>query len=460
MEEITILRILGAKDFNYIEEINLNNKEEKPNEDKNESKFHDGRLMIYDSNKFGFIDENGKKIVDLKYDYAENFKDGVAKVGRETKHGFRHGLIDLFGKEIIKLKYRNISEFVDGIAIATTERGKFIAFNIDGDRITKKEYDYISPFKDGVAIVEKNKKYGLINKDGEEVTSLIYDNVKPFENGFSQVKIDDDTQYGKNGIIDKEGNEIVPIAHKSVTKLQENRFVCEGWNNGIFIYNEKGQVVNVVNYDVVEKYEDGYAKVWKRSKYGLIDINGIEIIEPKYSSLCKIFKGLYVVGEKGQFGIINNEGKIIVNPIYDTILGANEEYIIVGKENKHGLITHDGKLVTDIVYRNIEFIDNYIIFNTRSFSFVFDRTSENLILRTGDVSFDIVIKYQDKKIVKKFDTLEERDLYYLVLKEEVENENMKYKNRRTEIEKKLIEEETRDFDLFKEKVKKYKSEVM
>lgn len=465
MENITILRTLGTKDFNYVEPINLYNQKDNTKQDNIESKFYDGRLMVSDASKYGFINENGQKVVDLKYDYAEDFKNGFAKVGNDSKRGIRFGLIGLFGEEIIKPKYSNLTHFIEGIAIAKTEKDKCIAFDTDGTKITKKLYDYISTFHEGVAIVEQNKKYGFIDKEGNEIVPLIYDRVDQFKDGFAIVTLNNDNQYEK-GIIDKKGNVVIPIKLKSVTNINENRFIGEGYNNYIYIYNEKGFVVNVLDYDSVSEYNNGYSGVSKRDKLGLIDINGKEIIAPKYSVLYsasnvyKESKGLYIFEEKEKYGVIDNNGKIIVKPIYDRIAGVNKDYIIVCKEKKFGLTTRDGILVTDIIYSSIRFMENYIILKTRDISTIFDRPGEEFSLKYEDASFDIVIKYQDKKIVRKFDTLAEREQYYELLKEEVEEENIKYKNRREEIERKLIEEEISDFETFKEKVKNIKSKVM
>ena len=76
-----------------------------------------------------------------------------------------------------------------------------------------------------------------------------------------------------------------------------------------------------------------------------------------------------------------------------------------------------------------------------------------------EISYDIVVQSKNGKVVRKFDTLEEREKYYGILKEEVEKENIKYKNRREEIERKLIEEEKVDFEILKEKLKNIRSEV-
>lgn len=79
--------------------------------------------------KWGFIDRTGKEFTLLKYDNAEPFSEGMARVNLGGKWGF----IDRTGKEITPLKY-----------------------------------DYALDFHEGSAGVEMEGRWGRIDKDGNE----------------------------------------------------------------------------------------------------------------------------------------------------------------------------------------------------------------------------------------------------------------------------------------------------
>lgn len=103
--------------------------------------------------KQGFINENGKEVIPLKYDEIYEFSKSIkdwAMVRINDKYGF----IDGTGKEVIPAKYSN-SEF---------------------------------KFYEGLAIVKVGDFYGYINKDGKEVIPCIYDEAGVFFNGHAQVK--------------------------------------------------------------------------------------------------------------------------------------------------------------------------------------------------------------------------------------------------------------------------------
>ncbi len=53
------------------------------------------RLRDNFTEKWGFIDEEGKEVIGLKYDYAYDFREGLAKVKLNGKWGY----IDKDGRE-------------------------------------------------------------------------------------------------------------------------------------------------------------------------------------------------------------------------------------------------------------------------------------------------------------------------------------------------------------------------
>ena len=64
-------------------------------------------------NKFGYISVSGDEIAPCIYDYANEFKDGYAIVGKNNLCG----VIDSKGKEIIPIIYQFVCHFDDGLAV-------------------------------------------------------------------------------------------------------------------------------------------------------------------------------------------------------------------------------------------------------------------------------------------------------------------------------------------------------
>jgi len=110
-------------------------------------------------NKWGFCDKNKRIVIENKYNFVDQFNEGLACVNRSGKYGF----IDKIGKEIVTC-----------------------------------EYDYANSFEGGLATVRHNDKFGFINNKGREIIDCIYDNTYSFHEGYAGVK-----QSNKWGLIDK-----------------------------------------------------------------------------------------------------------------------------------------------------------------------------------------------------------------------------------------------------------------
>jgi hypothetical protein len=126
--------------------------------------FSDGLAPIIINNRWGFIDENGRVVVELKYFEVEPFSEGLARVVT-SEMGLKCGFVDKTGEEVVELKY-----------------------------------DYAESFAEGLSVVGLNKQYGFIDKTGRVVIELKYDDAKSFNNCLAKVK-----WQGKWLFIDKKG---------------------------------------------------------------------------------------------------------------------------------------------------------------------------------------------------------------------------------------------------------------
>lgn len=135
-----------------------------------------GLVNVQLNNKYGFIDKNGKKVTDIKYDYIATFSGGLYLVEVDKKYGY----LDANGKEVIPLIY-----------------------------------DDANLFSEGLARVMQQKKWGIIDKSGKVIVPFKYDDIYGFKNGRAGVVLN--LQYG---FIDKKGNEIVPVKSSYLLKAR------------------------------------------------------------------------------------------------------------------------------------------------------------------------------------------------------------------------------------------------
>ncbi|MGH9956809.1 MAG: WG repeat-containing protein, partial [Pyrinomonadaceae bacterium] len=202
-------------------------------------------FRIFKDKKFGFIDRSGKVVIEPKFDWVEDFSEGLALVdlnrtkefidetGKvvlvpkdfEVINGFTDGLargnitnqssytkgyIDKSGKLVIDTKASGACEFSEGLACVPANKWGFI--DTSGQFVIKPQFDEVSYFHDGLAtftVWDQSKasrhQQGYLDKTGTIVVKPQYDIAQWFSEGLAAVGVrdgDDDYQFG---FIDKTG---------------------------------------------------------------------------------------------------------------------------------------------------------------------------------------------------------------------------------------------------------------
>ena len=70
----------------------------------------------------GFVDKNGKVVIDPAYDAVDDFVDGMAAVQNSDR---KRGFIDKTGKIVVPLVYKMCGDFSEGLASVETEDEKW-----------------------------------------------------------------------------------------------------------------------------------------------------------------------------------------------------------------------------------------------------------------------------------------------------------------------------------------------
>jgi hypothetical protein len=93
----------------------------------------------------------------------------------------------------------------------------------DIQRATRQLYDLIGEYREGRAIVWLNDKYGVVDLEGNEVVPLLYECIGNFSEGRASVELN-----GKTGIIDLDGNEVIPCWY-TVVRRHSYGFITMHW---------------------------------------------------------------------------------------------------------------------------------------------------------------------------------------------------------------------------------------
>jgi len=197
------------------------------------------------NNKWGFKDKTGKTIINPLYFSATDFKDGLVAVANEVNDKLVYGFINAKGDVKIQMIYEEAYSFENGLALVKLN-GKYGFIDKEGKFTIEPKYDYAYSFADGLSRVKIGEKYGFIDKTGKFIVNPHYENVGNFSEGLAYVVNKDE----KIGFINKEGVDKIMAQFEDARNFK-NKLAAVKMNGKYgFIDTESKFVINC-EYDSV-----------------------------------------------------------------------------------------------------------------------------------------------------------------------------------------------------------------
>lgn len=272
--------------------------------------------------KIGFIDRDGKIVIEPTFENAFPFTEGLAAVQRIGKWGF----IDETGREIIQPQFDNVGQFSDGLATFSDQRrpNKFGYIDKSGRVVIEAKYDAASNFRHGLARVgtEKfiSKLFGKIADTGVECDYKFID---------------------RSGKVVQEPSPL----HYATGRPQELIRFEQGTKTGYL--NANGIVVIEPRFQVASEFSEGLACVREAGRFGYIDAEGKWVIPPRFEAANNFSDGLAGVQiNDSTWAFIDRDGKVMIPGPYNWIYGGFQEGLAeVAFEGKRGYINKKGEWI-------------------------------------------------------------------------------------------------------------------
>ena len=239
-----------------------------------------------------------------------------------------------------KLNYQKVFAVI--IAIAVIIMFIVIIRNVLKQRENiNKEYEYF-------ALYSANK-WGVINQEGEIVINPSYQEMIIVPDKTKDVFI---CMYNIN-------EETGEYQTKAINSKNEE----------IFTGYEQIEALENIDKNGNIWYEENVLRVKKNGKYGLIDLNGKEILPIEYDEI-NILKGIensLIIKKDEKVGLVNDKGNIIVEANYKEVKNLGETYkegyITISEDGKYGVISTTKKQLLENKYEEIEpvYLANYYL---------------------------------------------------------------------------------------------------
>ena len=154
------------------------------------------------------------------------------------------------------------------------------------------------------AVQKDNGKWGFVDTAGRLVIDCVYSKVSSFRHGYAIVT----NETGGKGVIDPDGNEIIPIG----------------------------------KYEDVGSFEDGLFRIRQNGKFGYINEKDEIVIQPSYADANYFSEGLASVKADGKIGAINKDGEIVITPRFDSFFVFSEGTAVITEGDRSYYIDQQG----------------------------------------------------------------------------------------------------------------------
>jgi hypothetical protein len=304
-------------------------------------------------NLWGYMDANGKIVIEPQFNMAFEFDEGVAQVMVKDRWGF----IDPSGKFVIQPKFARVDRFYEGFArvCINPDVAEFAGY-IDktGTLVIPTEgAEYLGKFSEGLAPVKIKGKFGFIDRTGKFVIPQKYDIADSFTEGLARVAIKKGEKYNW-GFIDKNGKERTPLHFDDACNFSEG-LACVGVGDLFGFINPDGNFVISPKFDFAGDFQEGLAPVHK-VKFGFIDKTGNVAIPEQFDIAHGFSEGLAAVAQdpgngSPVWGFIDKEGNYVIEPQYDDVgaehgPGSFHNGLAIVQEGKYsGYVDKTGKLI-------------------------------------------------------------------------------------------------------------------
>lgn len=396
--------------------------------------YKEGLLLVKNNGKYGVINIDGEEVIKTKYDYIESdgyyeqssgYKKVGFIVGENNNNSYKLGYINYKGEKILDIKYNQIeriynsNENDDTYLIAF--ENEIAGFYKNNQNIIQHEYeDIIYDFNNNCLVLQKDAKQGISDLNGNVIIEIKYDNI-----------------YTSGKYVNAQNTGIVDVYdYQTKQKLElENIIAINEIKNSNYVIaitnEEKYKIIDVKNnkillekFDYLEHFYDEYFIASKNERFGIIDIEGKQLVKFKYENVIKIsdnvvqcffeknnkmdlviknkivssaensdiklydnyicvqsnkdrkyfnYNGdninnidildvqLYASNQNGKWGFSNKNGEIIIKPEYDFVTEFNEfGFAGVCKKGKWGVINIKGDIIVQPYYEIESYSPNFI----------------------------------------------------------------------------------------------------
>lgn len=379
-------------------------------------------FVLKENEKYGVINTKGEVVINAIYDDVKipnPQKDVFICYDNQNIKVYNSNNEEILKKfeKVEPLRLKNISGDLvyEKSVLKYSKDDKYGIINFDGKIIAKAIYDDIDTleYKEGELLVKQNEKYGIINIKGKTLVQIGYDKIQADgyymqDNGYKKAGyiVSKTTNEGyRYGYVGFDGKEYLPIEFNEISRINQIEsndiyLICA--KNGKYgLYkNDRNIIAN--DYQGITYNYNNILVVQKVKRYGVLSLQGKDILPIEYSQIDIRGKYLYAKNADGITNVFNCKGEetnIHENDVYIDVPDTNYVIYIDTRDNKTIYnIYKDGNLKTSKEYKYIEYLfdDTFIVSDLDDKIGIID-SEENIKI---NIEYSSVQKIRNTKIIQ------------------------------------------------------------
>lgn len=225
--------------------------------------------------------------------------------------------------------YYQISPLYEDSVIITRSMNGWSLFGKNSDTLFlhDKRYEEMGVASDQYIKVKIDGKWGFVDYLGRLRIANRYEDAQDFVSGTAPVKVN-----GKWLLLDKLEDFITQPKFDSIHLSADSSFYIVQKDGKYGVYSLLGKEQIPCEFTKIENHGSSFS-VWQQDKIGILDNNGKFVVPPKFNSINELGNGYLITEKRSRFGLMTLDGLNIIPAVYDSIVfdPFNNKYFCMKK---------------------------------------------------------------------------------------------------------------------------------
>ncbi len=234
-------------------------------------------------------------------------------------------------------------------------------------------------YEENLLKVQKDGKYGLINFEGNEVLPCEYDSITTIKGVKNSIIIKKES---KVGLVNSAGAEVIPVEYNDIKAISNNYidgYIVENVDSQLGVINSDGKLVLDCVYEKIENVNDNNRFIVKSEGiWKVISTDGSIYLEDKVSNVKDMKNGDVIVINDDKYGVLNIGTDLKIPAEYDDLKFALGDKYIAKKDDKYGIIDANNQVLVDFKYQDIIAKDGVEYVKAKNENGTYDYIAKNM----------------------------------------------------------------------------------